>query len=274
MRIIFISGGLKVSNRLYNIGEFAAINKITTRMLRHYDKIGLLKPAIIAENGYRIYSSEQIAISGLIKKYRDCELSLNEIKVLLNEDEQEIKRFAQAKIQEFYKQESSSQIVLERLRKLSGKERVSIENHYEISFSQQNERMLFCLEKPCPENCIEQAFDKLYDSLDHLSAVPCGQLMLLSNLQENNAYHAAIPVKELLDHTNFQCIVLQAGWYLTTFHYGDYYSIGGAYDKLLFYAQEQKLHLTKPFIERYFVDSTNTSDIGKYITEISIKIAP
>jgi len=54
----------------------------------------------------------------------------------------------------------------------------------------------------------------------------------------------------------------------------DYYSIGGAYDKLLFYAQEQKLHLTKPFIERYFVDSTNTSDIGKYITEISIKIAP
>lgn len=36
----FISGGLKVSNRLYNIGEFAAINKITTRMLRHYDKIG------------------------------------------------------------------------------------------------------------------------------------------------------------------------------------------------------------------------------------------
>lgn len=263
-----------MSNRLYNIGEFAAINKITTRMLRHYDKIGLLKPAIIAENGYRIYSSEQIAIAGLIKDYRDCEFSLNEIKVLLKADEQETERFAQAKIQEFYKEESSSQIVLERLRKLSGKERVSLENHYEISFSQQNERMLFCLEKPCPENCIEQAFDELYDALDHLSAIPCGLLMLLSNVQENNAYRAAIPVKEPLDHTNFQCIVLQAGWYLTTFHYGDYYSIGGAYDKLLFYVQRLNLHLIEPFIERYFVDSTKTSDVAEYITEISIKIAP
>ena len=178
MRIIFISGGLKVSNKLYNIGEFAAINKITTRMLRHYDKIGLLKPAIIAENGYCVYSLEQIAISGLIKKYRDCEFSLNEIKVLLKADEQQIKQFTQAKIQEFYKQESSNQIVLERLSKLSGKERVSFENHYEISFSQQNEKMLFCPEKPCPENCIEQAFDKLYAALDHLSAVPCGLMML------------------------------------------------------------------------------------------------
>ena len=263
-----------MSNRLYNIGEFAAINKITTRMLRHYDKIGLLKPAIIAENGYRIYTSEQMAIAGLIKKYRDCEFSLNEIKILLKADEQVAKRFAQEKIQEFYKQESSSQLILERLRKLSGKERMPIENYYEISFSQQNERILFCLEKPCTENCVEQAFDKLYNALDHLSVIPCGLLMLLSNLQENNAYRAAIPVKELLDHTNFQCIVLQAGWYLTTFHYGDYYSIGGAYDKLLFYAQEQKFHLTEPFIERYFVDSTNTSNIAEYITEISIKITP
>lgn len=274
MRIIFISGGLKVSNKQYSIGEFAAINKITTRMLRHYDKIGLLKPAIITENGYRIYSSEQIAIAGLIKKYRDCEFSLKEIEVLLKADGQEIKRFAQVKIQEFYKQESSSQIVLERLRKLSGKERVSFENHYEISFSQQNERMLFCLEKPYPENCIEQAFNKLYDALDHIAAVPCGLFMLLSNLQESNAYRAAIPVNEMLDHTNFKCIVLQAGWYLTTFHYGDYCSIGGAYDKLLFYAEKQKLRLTEPFIERYFLDSKNTSDIAEYITEISIKITP
>ncbi|WP_461612944.1 MerR family transcriptional regulator [Clostridium sp. Marseille-QA1073] len=261
-------------NKLYNIGEFAAINKITSRMLRHYDKIGLLKPAIIGENGYRIYSSEQIATVGLIKKYRDCEFSLKEIEVLLKADEQEVKRFIQGKIQEFYKQESSGQIVLERLRKLSGKESMSFENHYEISFSQQNERILFCLEKLYPEDYIDQAFNKLYDALDYLSVVHSGLPMLLSNLQENDAYRVAVPVKEPLSHTSFQCIVLQAGWYLSTFHYGDYYNIGEAYDSLLLYAQKQKLQLIEPFIERYFVDIINTSDSAKYITEISIKIAP
>ena len=98
--------------------------------------------------------------------------------------------------------------------------------------------------------------------------------MVLSNLQENNAYRVAVPVKEPLRHTSFKCIVLQAGWYLSTFHYGDYYSIGGAYDRLILYAQKQKLQLIEHFIERCLVDSTNTSDSAEYITEISIKIAP
>ncbi|WP_315078160.1 hypothetical protein [uncultured Clostridium sp.] len=107
-----------------------------------------------------------------------------------------------------------------------------------------------------------------------------GNFVAISDSVETNSHrHWLLQMflsskKELLDHTNFQCIVLQEGWYLTTFHYGDYCSIDGAYDKLLFYTQKQKQHLTEPFIERYFVDSTNTSDIAEYITEISIKIAP
>lgn len=33
-----------MNNGKYIIGEFAAINQVSTRMLRHYDKIGLIKP--------------------------------------------------------------------------------------------------------------------------------------------------------------------------------------------------------------------------------------
>jgi DNA-binding transcriptional MerR regulator len=46
---------------MYKIGLFSKINKITVKTLRHYDEIGLLKPAHIdIETGYRYYSSEQL----------------------------------------------------------------------------------------------------------------------------------------------------------------------------------------------------------------------
>lgn len=46
---------------MYTIGEFAAFGRVSVRMLRHYDAIGLLRPARVdAGTGYRSYSNEQL----------------------------------------------------------------------------------------------------------------------------------------------------------------------------------------------------------------------
>lgn len=46
---------------MYSIGEFSRINRITPKALRHYDRIGLLKPAKIDEwTGYRFYAPQQL----------------------------------------------------------------------------------------------------------------------------------------------------------------------------------------------------------------------
>ena len=50
------------------IGEIAELCAISTKTLRHYDKIGLLKPMQLhPENGYRLYSRKQIAQLHVIK---------------------------------------------------------------------------------------------------------------------------------------------------------------------------------------------------------------
>ena len=38
-------------NKLFTIGQFAAIHGVTKKTLMWYDEIGLLKPAVIGENG-------------------------------------------------------------------------------------------------------------------------------------------------------------------------------------------------------------------------------
>ncbi len=56
---------------MYTITEFSRICKMSTRMLRHYDKENILKPAYVnPENGYRYYEQGQLEIALKIKKLR------------------------------------------------------------------------------------------------------------------------------------------------------------------------------------------------------------
>ena len=48
---------------MLKIGDFSKLSRVSIRMLRHYDEIGLLRPARIdPESGYRYYSETQLLI--------------------------------------------------------------------------------------------------------------------------------------------------------------------------------------------------------------------
>lgn len=50
---------------MLKIGDFSKLSRVSIRMLRHYDEIGLLKPVWIdPESGYRYYAPEQLPIAG------------------------------------------------------------------------------------------------------------------------------------------------------------------------------------------------------------------
>lgn len=54
------------------------------RTLHHYDQIGLLKPAFVAENGYRYYNQENLARLQEILLFRELEFPLKDIQQLLD----------------------------------------------------------------------------------------------------------------------------------------------------------------------------------------------
>ena len=61
-----------MDSTMYTIGEFAAFGHVSARMLRHYDAIGLLRPADVDErSGYRRYPPEQIGDLVRIVELRD-----------------------------------------------------------------------------------------------------------------------------------------------------------------------------------------------------------
>lgn len=71
--------GSSVVSIMYTIGEFAAHGRVSVRMLRHYDAIGLLRPARVDEHsGYRRYAPSQLARLLQIVELRDLGCSLDD----------------------------------------------------------------------------------------------------------------------------------------------------------------------------------------------------
>ncbi|MBP9717995.1 MerR family transcriptional regulator [Candidatus Gracilibacteria bacterium] len=68
----------------YSIKQLAELAGISVRTLHFYDEIGLLSPASIKPNGYRIYEVNQLLRLQQILFFRELEFSLEEIKRIIS----------------------------------------------------------------------------------------------------------------------------------------------------------------------------------------------
>lgn len=69
------------------------MTRLSIRMLRHYDDLGLLRAAQVdPDSGYRYYSLAQVADAERIRLLRSLEVPLEDIRALLSEPDAEVVR--------------------------------------------------------------------------------------------------------------------------------------------------------------------------------------
>ncbi|MBZ4487371.1 MerR family transcriptional regulator [Microbacterium sp. cx-55] len=73
----------------WSIHEVARMSGTTSRTLRHYDAVGLLRPSRVADNGYRQYDERAVLRLQRILLLRELGLGLARIRAVLDLDESE-----------------------------------------------------------------------------------------------------------------------------------------------------------------------------------------
>jgi DNA-binding transcriptional MerR regulator len=71
---------------MFSIGEFARHGRVSVRMLRHYDAIGLLRPACVDPvSGYRFYQASQLAELNRVVALKDLGFTLQQVQAIVAE---------------------------------------------------------------------------------------------------------------------------------------------------------------------------------------------
>ncbi len=69
---------------LLTIGEFSKMTYLSVKALRHYHDVGLLAPALVdPDTGYRHYASSQVGTAQAIRRFRDLDMPIDEVRQVL-----------------------------------------------------------------------------------------------------------------------------------------------------------------------------------------------
>lgn len=139
---------------MLKIGDFSKLSRISIRMLRHYDEIGLLVP-ISTDNftSYRYYSESQLPIASRITALKDMGFSLSNISQILKvyDDTQALSQFLaikQAELLEEAKETKHRLLLLETTIKRLEKDGINM--NYNVTLKELPQRNVASVRKIIP----------------------------------------------------------------------------------------------------------------------------
>jgi DNA-binding transcriptional MerR regulator len=263
---------------MFKIGELSKITKISTRMLRYYDEEDILKPSQVEENGYRLYSDEDLMQIHAIKRLRKFHFSYNEIKMIFKTQQMDNPQIYMEKLESLKATAGNYDALISELETFEqNKSKSKFKNPYEVQISVKapcnaiQKRTI--LKQENLSNFINDCYQKL--STEPVTFLGIYQIMFyeLETLDEGYfdvAYHQ--PTVEHAEIQGFDTKVCEAAEVISTIHYGTYEELDQAYSVLTKWAQKNAYEIIGPFTEKYFVDSFYTSDGTQFITEISVQV--
>jgi DNA-binding transcriptional MerR regulator len=262
------------------IGEFSKIFNISTDTLRHYDKIGLLKPDYDPINSYRYYSVEKFFILSRILFLKNLDISLKDIKNYFNNQNTD------HLLTLLKKEEAEIDIKMNRLMNLKGKITSKIEliegaDKYinEIRIERLPERwgVFVDIENIEDDYEIKSSFKKHEAHLKMSSWFIEGQIYtsiskedILEQCFDQFNYFIEILSRE--ENASTQLKVLQESDHACIVFCGSYNKIEHYYRMLIQWIEENGYEIAGDSIEKNIVDYGFSDSEEEYISEIQIPI--
>lgn len=269
---------LSEHNKLFTIGQFAATHGVTKKTLMWYDEIGLLKPAVVGENGYRYYTYFQSPTLETILMLRELNVSIPEIQTFLsNRSAENMEQLLREKITELNHTisnlKSIQKALVSRYQDMSTILNIDLAS---ICIIEQKKAYLVTVPTSADtdiETEIESIIGKVRQyQLHRLHDAAYGSMIPIENLYRGDFQNYSALYFELPNPTSKKGLHIKpAGKYLRAFCKGSWDKLPGRYKEILAYADKQGLSLTGYSYE-IGINETVIDDFNDYITQIEIPI--
>lgn len=265
-------------NTLFTIGQFAAIHEITKKTLMWYDEVGLLKPDVKGENGYRYYTYRQSPTLETILMLRELNISIDEIKKFMTDrSAYNMKELLESKIDELEKNIKHLKNIKHNL--VSHQKNMETLIDIDLSEIKIIDEKRHCLavipttsETPS-ETEIEMiiAETKKY-KLRRLHDASYGSMISVENLYDGNFDNYSALFIELPGIKQKNGLHIRPeGKYIRAFYKGSWNNLSGKYREILKYAEDHNIKL-KGYAYETGINENVIDTMDDYITQIEIQI--
>lgn len=263
---------------MLSIGEFSKLAHISTRMLRHYDRIGLLHPSRVGnENGYRYYEQTQLDTLAKIETLKGFGFTLAEIAALLPLPQEVLALHIRAQIthtsQAMEKMRKSIRLMEQAIAQMEGIEPMN--EPYSVRIMHCPEQNVISIRKTIPPEQIHALFAELHAEMNRRGLQRTGPTQLRF-LGEEFSYEAM--------EVEAQAVVSAHGPNITTIpaclcaavvHTGPYETIRSAYDALgTWLAKHLEYQVCGPVIERFLCDEEMVQNPEEQKTAVLFPVTP
>lgn len=263
---------------MLTIGEFSRICFATKKTLRHYDDIGLLRPAYVAENGYRYYTADQLRTMRLIQRLKLYGLSLPEIAVhLANPDGNTLSHKLEEKHALMKVELDSAERVLRQMSEDIEKLKRSIdimEQDIIVTLVERDPQTVFGIRRSISVKNFEELFNELFSTLMKNGIAPLGGPLAFYHDEEfsaeNSDIEVAAPVAEGTEGSHH----VDGGLYACSTITGPYDSdvFTATYAGIVKWIEDNGYHMIGSPFDVYVKGGPEASP-QDYITEVYFPIA-
>jgi DNA-binding transcriptional MerR regulator len=255
---------------MLSIGEFSQLCHISTRMLRHYDALDLLRPAHTdQQTGYRNYDESQLQGIQLIEKLKGYGFSLAEIKALLTLSEQELADRVHKKMLEQYEQLNELRKIVRKMEdeifRMEGDQ--LMREKYKVTVTNHPAQKVFGIRKTINVGQVNDLFEEVLAEIQKrgIKIVGASQMQYLGD--EFSYEHMDVEAQYQVtgEHPDIKEISEQLC--VSAMHSGPYDGLKNAYDAICAWlAEHPEYEVTGGSVERYIKDVDHVNSPEEYET--------
>lgn len=240
---------------MLTIGEFSKLSRLSARMLRHYDAIGLLRPEFVGENGYRYYRQEQLGDLLRIERLKRYGFSLAQVGELLTLDETELLRRLQRRRWEVYRAIQDQRETLRRMEADILRMEGAIMSGYQVVLMEDPEQKVFSLRRRIGVAEFHTLFQDLRNEADRRGLQQAGPVQVRYHDPEFSYESADVEAQMVVARDGPDVGTKPAYLCAAVIHKGPYEKLSEAYDALCgWLAAHPEYHVCAAPLERYLND--------------------